>query len=93
MDIRWHMERLCDSSAEVFLCLGVFVDFLDLKFSGLVLMSLELVGTFKWDTQGKNSVVVDVDVNEDELERNKSEGHLTQSSATGLITIQDHNLV
>ena len=38
-------------------------------------------------------VDVDVNVNEDELERNKSEGHLTQSSATGLITTQDHNLV
>ena len=25
MDIRWRMERLCDSSEEVFLCLGVFV--------------------------------------------------------------------
>ena len=56
-------------------------------------MSLEPVGTFKWDTQGENIVVVDIDVNEDELERNKSEGHLTQSSATGLITTQDHNLV
>ena len=56
-------------------------------------MRLEPIGTFKWDTQGKNIVVVDIDVNEDELERNKSEGHLTQSSATGLITINNHNLV
>ena len=41
----------------------------------------------------KNIVVVDVDVDEDELERNIFEGHLTQSSATGLLTTQDHNLV
>ena len=58
-------------------------------------MSLEAVGPFKCDTQGTNIVVVDVDVDEDELERNIGEGHLTQSSATGLITTQDQpvNLV
>ena len=56
-------------------------------------MSLELVGTFKWDTQGDNIVVVVVDVDEDELERNIDEVHLTQSSATCLITTQDQNLV
>ena len=51
-------------------------------------MSLESVGTFKWDTQRENIVVVDVHVDEDELESNIGEGHLTQSIATGLITIQ-----
>ena len=45
---------------------------------------------FKWDAQGTDVVVVDVYVDEDELERNIGEGHLTQSRATGLITIQDH---
>ena len=56
-------------------------------------MSLESVGTFKWDTQRENIVVVDVHVDEDELERNIGEGHLTQSSETGLITTHDQNLV
>ena len=63
MDVRCCMERQGDSLAEFFLCLGFFVAVSDLKFSGLVLMSLEPVGTFKWDTQGKNIVVVDIDVN------------------------------
>ena len=58
-------------------------------------MSLEPVGPLKWDTQGTNIVVVYVDVDEDELERKIGEGHLTQSSATGLINTQDQpvNLV
>ena len=43
---------------------------------------------FKWGDQGTDVVVVDVQVDEDELESNIGEGHLTQSIATGLITIQ-----
>ena len=66
-----------------------------MKLLGLVLMSLEPVGPFKWDTQETNIVVSDVDIDEDELERNIGEGRLTQSSATCLITTQDQpvNLV
>ena len=56
-------------------------------------MRLEPIGTFKWDTQVTNILVVDVDVYEGELERNICEGCLTQSSTTGLITTQDQNLV
>ena len=50
---------------------------------------------FKWDAQGTDIVVVDVYVDEDELERDIGEYHLTHSRATGVITIQDHlvNLV
>ena len=72
------------------MCLGVFVAVSSSKFSGLVLMNLEPVGPLKWDAQGENVVVVDVDVDEDELDRNTGEGHLTQSSATGLITTHDY---
>ena len=81
--------------AEVFLCLGVFVDVSNLKFSGLVFIILEPVGPLKWNAQGIEIFIVDVDEYEDELERNICEVSSMRSSATCLITTQDQlvNLV
>ena len=67
MGLQWCIKLHCDSSADVFMCLRVFVPVSSSKFSGSVLMNLKPVGPFKWDTQGTDVVVVDVYVDEDEL--------------------------
>ena len=55
-------------------------------------MLLDTGGPLKWDDQGTDIIIVDVDVYVYEIQRNTYEGCLTQSSTMGLITTWDHTV-